>query len=189
MPAAGDGAPASRFGHRPDHRAFASVTARLVTGLRMAVLAGGALCLIGVAGTFAGIPMLTATLGPTAYLLFVQPGPRWDRLRGAAVGHAVAIVAGLAGLAAAGRWHIESAYLFRANTISEAFAVAIALAITLLVLHLLRAHHPPAASTTVLVASGLAGPGRLLLGLVLGLAALFLLQLALNEIPDPSTGS
>lgn len=165
------------------------VTSRLVTGLRMAVLAGGSLCLVGLAGTFAGIPMLTSTLGPTAYLFFAQPGPRWDRLRGAAEGHAVGIVAGLIGFAAAGRWHIETAYLFHANTVSEAFAVAIGLAITLLVLHLLRAHHPPAAASAVLVASGLAGPGRLLIGLVLGLAALFLLQLVLNQIPDPSPTS
>lgn len=166
------------------------MTARFVTGIRMAVLAGGALCLTGLAGTFAGVPMLTATLGPTAYLFFVKPGPRLDMLRGAAVGHAIAIAAGLAGLAAAGRWHVETAYLFHANTVSEAFAVAIALAITLLVLHLLRAHYPPAASTAVLVASGLAAPGRLLIGLVLGLVALFLLQLVLNEVPDPTgTGS
>lgn len=165
------------------------MTDRLVTGLRMAVLAGGALCLVGLAGTFAGVPMLTATLGPTAYLFFVKPGPRLETLRGAGLGHGVGIAAGLVGLVAAGRWHLESAYLFHANTVSEAFSAAIALAITLLVLHLLRAHHPPAASTTVLVASGLAGPGRLLIGLVLGLAALVLLQLVLNEIPDPSRRS
>lgn len=158
---------------------------KLLSAVRMAVLAGGALCLVGLAGTWVGIPLLTATLGPTAYFFFVRPGRRWDTLRGAAVGHAVGIVAGLVGLLATGRWHIETAYLFHANTVSEAFAVAIALAVTLLVLHLLKDHHPPAASTTVLVASGLAGPGRLLIGLVLGLAALFMLQLVLNEVPGP----
>lgn len=161
------------------------MTAKLVTALRMAILAGGALCLVGLAGAFVQLPLLTATLGPTAYFFFVKPGPRWSALREAAVGHGVGIGAGLIGLVAGRGWHIETAYLFRANTIPEAFAVAIALAVTLLVLHLTGAHHPPAASTTVLVASGLAGPGPLLIGLVLGLAALFLLQLALNEVPGP----
>lgn len=158
---------------------------KLLAAVRLSVLAGGALCLVGLAGSWVGLPLLTATLGPTAYFFFVTPGPRWDTLRGAAVGHGVGVVAGLVGLLATGRWHIETAYLFHTNTVSEAFAVAIALAVTLLVLHVLKAHHPPAASTTILVASGLAGPGPLLVGLVLGIAALFMLQLVLNEVPGP----
>jgi hypothetical protein len=157
----------------------------LATALRMAVLAGGALVLIGLAGVLVRLPLLTSTLGPTAYFFFVKPGPRWPALRTASMAHTVGIGAGLLALVATGTWHVERSFLFHSGTVSQAFAAAIALAITLLVLHLIRAHHPPAASTTILVASGLAGPGRLLEGLVLGLAALFLLELALNEVPAP----
>lgn len=158
---------------------------QLLAALRIAVLAAIALLLIGLADHFTTWPALTATLGPTAYFFFAHPGEEWSSVRNASIGHSVAIAAGLLGLWMAGSWHTAPVFLFQASTLPHVFAVTIAIAITLFVLNAIKVHHAPAAATAILVASGLAEPGKLLGGLTLGLAALFLLQLGLNQVPAP----
>ena len=158
---------------------------RLGASLRIALLSGVAVLLIGLADHFSSWPMLTSTLGPTAYLLFIHPGQKMSSLRNAAAGHGIGIAAGAAGLWLTGSWRISNAFLFHASSLPHVFAAAIAVSLTLFVMHALRVDHAPAGATALLVATGLAGPGQLMAGLALGLIALFLLQLALNRIPAP----
>lgn len=158
---------------------------RLLAALRIALLAALALLLIGLADHFTTWPLLTSTLGPTAYFFFSHPREEWSSVRNASIGHAFAIGAGLAGLWITASWRTAPVFLFQTTTLPHVFAVTIAIAVTLFVLNAIKVHHAPAAATSVLVASGLAEPGKLLAGLTLGLAALFLLQMVLNRIPAP----
>ncbi|HEX5265669.1 MAG TPA: HPP family protein [Acidimicrobiales bacterium] len=164
-----------------DHRALGVV---LRAG-RLAAAAGAALAVVGLVDRYEDWPLLTATLGPTAYLFAADPTEPTSRRRNAIVGHSVAILAGLAALGVFGIWHQPSATVVGHVLTSQAFATAAALATTLLVLEIIDRHHAPAAATAVLVTTGLAQPGRPLLGLVCGLALLIALSPLLAWGPRP----
>ncbi|MET8965869.1 HPP family protein [Streptomyces sp. NPDC004074] len=147
--------------------------ARLRSGSRLFVLAGALLAGVGVVGQSVGWVLLTTTLGPTAYLLLAHPQTESAQLRCCLLGHACATVSGLACLAAFGLWHNPPTIEQPHGTWRQIAAQALAVALTLLLLVLLDAHHPPAASTALLIASGLARPGPPLYGMLTGLVLLF----------------
>jgi hypothetical protein len=129
------------------------------------------------------LPLLTATIGPTAYVFVTHPHSEMARLRNALVGHSSGIGCGLLALAVFGLWSAPSAVATGHTTLSQAGACGVAIAGTLFLLHALNAHHAPAAATTLLVATGLAQPGKPLIGLVVGLAALMLMVPLLSALP------
>lgn len=156
---------------------------RLLQGIEVAALGGSCILLIGLADHFTSWPMLTSTLGPTAYLLLAHPDQEASRFRNAAAGHGTAIAAGLGGLCLTGSWSVASSFLYQSATLRHVLAAAIAVAITLFVLGASDLHHAPAGSTAVFVATGLAGPGKLLAGLAMGLIALFILVRVIDTLP------
>ena len=158
--------------------AAARWTRRSVNAVRVAVLAGVALGLIGVGGMFAGLPVITSTLGPTAYLFLAHPEHETARLRNACVGQAAAIAAGIIALLITGTMASPLAF-----TPSRAIASALGLGLTMLALELASSHHAPAASTVLLITTGLASSLATLTGLVAGIAALLPLVLVLSQIP------
>lgn len=162
--------------------------AALARALRIAVAAGSSLAVVGLVDRYGSWPLLTATLGPTAYLFAAHPATRSARRRNATIGHAVAIASGLAALALFGLWNEPSQTAIGHVRVVQAFATAAALAGTLFVLELLDRHHAPAAATVVLITTGLARPGRPLLGLVCGLALLIALSPLLAWSPSPNGG-
>ncbi len=151
-----------RNDERARARALAACRYLLVTGVLVGV--------VGVAGRYLSLPLLTSTLGPTAYVFAAHPHSEPARFRNAALGHAVAVGAGLASLSAFGLLHAPSVSTAGAPTLQQAAAAAAAAGFTVFVLAILRSHHAPAAATALLIATGLARPGRPLIGLVLGLA-------------------
>lgn len=155
-----------------------------LAALRIAVLAGTALILIGLAEHLTSWPLLTSTLGPTAYVFFAHPREQWSSVRNASVGHAVGILAGLGSLEATTGIHVTGSG-YQSGAIPHVVAASLALAITLGVLTRIRIHHAPAGASALLVATGLAAPGLPLLGLIAGLAALIALQFVLNMTPAP----
>ena len=158
------------------------VRERLVTGLRFVVLAGISLAVVGAVGRGLTWPTLTATLGPTAYVFAAHPASEGGRLRNAILGHTAGIGCGLAMLAAFGLWSAPSLAETGYPTWEHVGAAALAAGLTLLVLEVLDAHHSPAAATALLVATGLAKPGRPLFGLVVGLAVLILVSPTLSRL-------
>ncbi|MHB1536380.1 MAG: hypothetical protein ACYC1D_17580, partial [Acidimicrobiales bacterium] len=80
-------------------------TSRLAVGVRNLLLGGSLIGAVGLAGRFLPWPLLTATLGPTAYVFVAHPSAETSRWRNAVLGHAVAVGSGLAALAAWGLWH------------------------------------------------------------------------------------
>ncbi|WP_051707525.1 MULTISPECIES: HPP family protein [unclassified Streptomyces] len=158
--------PAGRGGHggRPDWRG------RLVAGVRLFLLSAVLLAGVGAIGQSIGWVALTTTLGPTAYLLLAHPDSVGARLRSAVVGHACAIACGLACLAVFGLWSHPSIAAQHSDTARQIGAEALAVGLTLFFLHLFDSHHPPAAATALLIASGISRPGPPLYGMLVGLA-------------------
>lgn len=164
------------------------MTRRLLLGLRFALLAGGLVAAVGLAGRFArdtplGATWLTTTLGPTAYVVLAHPRSVTARLRNGLIGHTTGIVTGLAALAVFGLWDAPSIAETHAESVAQVLAQASALGVTLLVLTLADAHHAPSGATALLVASGVAAPGKPLVGLVLGLVVVLAVAPLLARLP------
>jgi hypothetical protein len=128
-----------------------------------APLAGGALMLVvgGVAllagllmGMPAGYPWLFPSLGPTAYLQAASPALPTARFYNVVVGHGVGLLAGFGAVFLLNAYQDPAALVAHELTWGRAVAVAVALTLTLLLALLLKASHPPAGATTLLVALG-----------------------------------
>ncbi|WIB34333.1 HPP family protein [Curtobacterium sp. MCSS17_005] len=99
-------------------------------------------------------PWLFPSLGPTVMLFFTAPKQNASRPVNAFVGHVVAIAVGygcfitfgLAGTPPAPIGGLTPAYLA---------AAAVSVAVTTLVLHLIRLPHPPAGASTLIVSLGI----------------------------------
>ncbi|GAA2483513.1 HPP family protein [Streptomyces longisporus] len=143
---------------------------RLVGGFRLFVLSALLLAGVGAIGRLAGWVALTATLGPTAYVLLAHPGSVGARWRNAVSGHVLAVAVGLGCLAVFGLWDHPSVADQHHDTARQIGAQALAVGLTLFLLHVLDAHHAPAAAPALLIASGIARPGPPLYGLLTGLA-------------------
>lgn len=162
---------------------------RLLSGLRVGLLVGLLLAAVGAAGLLSGTGVwLTATLGPTAYLLVAHPSDVTARARNAIVGHSSALVAGLLALVVFGLWDAPSVVATHHETWIQIAAQGCAITLTLVVLTVADAHHAPAGATALLVSSGIAAPGTPLLGLVVGLALVLGLApvLARRLRPEPA---
>jgi CBS-domain-containing membrane protein len=121
------------------------------------------LCLVVLAGAGAvGLalqqPWLFPSLGPTVMLFFESPQQNASRPRNTLVGHAVGLAAGIGALYAFGLWDEPPASV---SGLSGAYllAGAVSVAVTTLVLTMIRTPHPPAGATTLIVSLGiLTGP-------------------------------
>lgn len=151
--------------------------------IRLAVLGSLVAFIIGLADQLLSWPLLTSGIGPTAYLFIAHPKSTSSRVRDASIGHGAGIAAGLAGLAVFGLWTAPSVATTSHTSVAQAEAAAMALAVTLLILQLAKAHHAPAAASSILVATGLAKPIVPLAGLVMGLAAVIIAAPFLAAIP------
>lgn len=158
---------------------------RLSAGLRLLVLTAAVTAAVGAVGRGVGLVMLTATIGPTAYILLAHPQSEANRVRNAVVGHAVATVSGLCCLAVFGLWSHPSSVELHHDTWPQIGAQALSVGLTLLLLTLLAADHPPAAATALLIASGISRPGPTLYGMLAGLAVLIAGAALLSRAPGP----
>lgn len=160
---------------------------RVATGLRYLLITGIAVGAAGIAGRWLAWPLLTSTLGPTAYMFAAHPNDEASRFRNAVVGHSVAVATGLAALAVFGLLRHRSVSATGAPDWAQVAAAAVAAGTTVLLLELAGSHHAPAAATALLIATGLAKPGAPLIGLVLGLAIVISVGPLLAQLPLPST--
>jgi hypothetical protein len=156
---------------------------RTLVGLRAALIGAAALAVVGAIGWSTDLVTLTATVGPTAYVFAAHPATEVARARNAILGHSVAIGAGLASLAVFGLWVSPSVVQRGIDSWPQIGAAAVSLGVTLLLLDLLNAHHSPAASTALLVSTGLARWGHPLEGLVVGLAVVIVVGGLLGKVP------
>lgn len=148
-----------------------------------APLAGAALVLIvGAAGLLAVQPWLLPSLGPSAYLVAESAAHPSARAYNVFGGHLIGLGAGFVGVwifgAAADPAVLQSGTL----TGSRVAAAALAMLLATLVAIPLRASHPPAAATTLLVALGSISTGSQALNVVVGAAILAVAGEALRSL-------
>lgn len=155
----------------------------LAVGIRYLVLTAVVVAAAGIAGRFLAWPLLTSTLGPTAYVFIAHPRDETSRFRNAALGHGVAIGVGVGSLAIFGLLHHPSVSTAGTSSLTQVAASAVAVGVTLLFLELAGSHHAPAAATALLITTGLARPGAPLVGLALGLAIVLVLGPLAAHIP------
>lgn len=119
-----------------------------------APIAGAMLMVVvGLFGWAVGRPLLFPALAPSAYLQAESPSLPSARWYNTIVGHLVGLGAGFAAVAIVNA-HGPAVLTSHVLTLDRVFAAALALALTILVCLLLKATHPPAGATTLLVALG-----------------------------------
>ena len=154
----------------------------------------GSLLAIGLSGTWAWLvkqPLVFPSLGATAFLIFETPMAEVGSPRNTIVGHVMGVAAGAASLALFGLLNARSAYV-SGVTLDRVFAIALAVAMTGGTLRVLRAAHPPAGATTIIVASGLLAKPHQMLDVVIGVVLLTIAGWLLNRlmgVPAPVWGA
>ena len=150
----------------------------------------GSLLAIALSGFCAWLfkqPLLFPSLGATAFLFFETPLAEVGTPRNAIIGHGVAILAALASLGLFGLLSAPSVYV-QGVTPARIGAVALSVALTGGVLRLLRAAHPPAGATTIIVSSGLLEKTHQVVSVAVGVVIITVGSWALNRllgIPAP----
>jgi hypothetical protein len=132
-------------------------------------LASGALVLVAGAMTLAtGAPWLFAALGPTAVLMAANPGHRTTRFHTVVLGHLTALLCGWVAVLLMGASGAPTFFGGHTVSVARIWASAAAIAVTTLIQPSLKAYHPPAAATALLVTLGAYGPTWKNLGSMMG---------------------
>jgi CBS domain-containing membrane protein len=137
--------------------------------------------LSGLAAYLLKQPLLFPSLGPALYLAFETPLAPRASPRNATIGHLVAILAGVLALALFGLLD-EPSILREGVTLARVGAAALSVALTGAVLLLLRASHPPAGATTLIVSLGLLQTPPELLALAGGVVIFVFAGWAINRL-------
>ena len=152
-------------------------------GIRYLCLTGVLVGAVGVADRFLAWPLLTSTVGPSAYVFAAHPHSEAARFRNAVIGHSVAIACGLGALAAFGLVRVPSVSQAGSPSGAQVGAAALGVGLTVFFSELAGSHHAPAAATALLITTGLAKPGAPLIGLVLGLAIVIAFGPLIGRVP------
>jgi CBS-domain-containing membrane protein len=110
--------------------------------------------LVGLIGLGVHRPWLFASLGPTAFLQVETPDHPTSRFYNVVFGHLIGLAAGFLAVVLVRAGNDPSVLTVQYLTTDRVWASVLAMALTMLGLLLLRAPHPPAASTTLLIALG-----------------------------------
>ena len=120
-----------------------------------APLSSGILTLIvGGLSLLAGMVWLFPSLGPTIYLQTQRPADPSSRFLNVVLGHLLGLAAGFAGIFIFNAFNDSVTLQAEELTPGRLGAAVVALALTLLLTLLFKAHHPPAGATTLLTALG-----------------------------------
>jgi CBS-domain-containing membrane protein len=138
----------------------------------IAVLSAVVIGLIGLVAVWAKLPLLFASLGPSVAIQTASPQRRSARAWNVAVGHLIALGVGVAALYASGAIHTPGFFDSHPLSLLRVAAAAFAIAIGILLEFLMKAWHPPAASTSLLVTLGIVelsptGIGAVVAGVIL----------------------
>ena len=126
-------------------------------------------------------PFIFPSLGPTAFLFFYTPTAPAASPRNTLIGHAIGVVAGYLSLVVTGLT-LAGPALAVGVTWPRVLAAALSLGCTAGLMVLLRAPHPPAGATTLIISLGiLTKPGQLVL-LMIAVALLTLQALTINRL-------
>ena len=123
------------------------------TAVTWAVLSFVILAGCGAIGLALALPWLFPSMGPTVMLMFGSPEHPSARARNAAVGHSIGIVVGIGCLFLTGMNGHPSAPQAGLTT-GYVVGGALSVAVTMLLLQLLKLPHAPAGATTMIISLG-----------------------------------
>lgn len=118
------------------------------------IASGVLILLVGLLGLAAHQPWLFPSLGPTAFLQAELPKLPSSKFYNIVVGHLLGLGSGLLAVALFGANQAPSVLTTGALTTPRVWAAVLAVILNLFLVLLLKASHPPAAATTLLVALG-----------------------------------
>jgi len=137
--------------------------------------------LLSIIAMVTGTPFVFPSLGPTAFLFFFTPTLPTASPRHSIYGHAIGIACGYAALLICGLEHAPPAMATGVD-LRRVLAAALSLASTGALMILLRAAHPPAGATTLIVSLGIVTKPKYLLLIEVAVAILTLQAIAINRL-------
>lgn len=139
------------------------------------------IALMATVALLSGQPFIFPSLGPTAFLFFYTPLAPAASPRNAVIGHLIGAAAGWASLAVFGLLYAGPA-VGGGVTVARVGAAALSLGLTSGLMVLLRAPHPPAGATTLIVSLGLLHTPAQLAVLMAAVVLLALQAIAINRL-------
>lgn len=118
------------------------------------IASGSLVLLVGLLGLATHQPWLFPSLGPTAFLQAEQPDQPSARIYHTIVGHLCGLLSGILAVLLLGATTAPSVLSAHELTPVRVGASVLAIALNMLTGLILKASHPPAAATTLLVALG-----------------------------------
>ncbi len=126
-------------------------------------------------------PFIFPSLGPTAFLFFYSPSSPTASPRNTLYGHAIGIVCGYGALLLFGLEHAPPD-LTKGVDLARVGAAALSLAATAALMILLKAAHPPAGATTLIISLGIVTQPAHLVAVELAVALLTLQAIFINRM-------
>ncbi len=139
------------------------------------------IALLSLVSLATGTPFVFPSLGPTAFLFFFDPRAPSASPHHAVVGHAIGIGCGYGALVIFGLQHAGPALAVGVDG-RRVLAAALSLAATGALMILLKAAHPPAGATTLIVSLGVITRPSYLLIIEVALVLLVLQAIAINRL-------
>ena len=118
------------------------------------IVAAAGLGLLGMLGWLIGSPLLFASLGPTLFLIALEPANPSTRFYNVTAGHLIGLGAAALSAWATGATHAAAMNVHEALPGTRLAAAILALVLTMIGQGLLKVSHAPAAATTLLFALG-----------------------------------
>ena len=142
--------PQEAIASRPKYPTPAAVPDQIWAPLMSGIL----ILIVGAVSVLAGMVWLFPSLGPTIYLQTQKPADPASRFLNIVLGHLLGLGAGFAGVFLFNAFNDPVTLTAKELTWGRVGAAVVALALTLLLTQLFKAHHPPAGATTLLTALG-----------------------------------
>ncbi len=139
------------------------------------------IALMGVVALLTGQPFIFPSLGPTAFLFFYTPLTPAASPRNAIIGHLIGALAGWGSLLLFGLHHAGPA-LSTGVTGPRIGAAALSLGLTSGLMVLLKAPHPPAGATTLIISLGLLRTFDQVVVLMVAVGLLTLQAIVINRL-------
>jgi CBS-domain-containing membrane protein len=136
---------------------------------------------MAVVAVVTGSPFIFPSLGPTAFLFFYTPTAPTASPRNALIGHTIGVVAGYFSLVVTGLTMAGPAYAVGV-TVPRVIAAALSLGLTSGLMVLLKAPHPPAGATTLIISLGILTQPRQLIILLLAVVMLTVQAFVINRL-------
>jgi CBS-domain-containing membrane protein len=158
-----------RFPERPVWAAFMFANGFITIGL------------LAVVAMVSRTPFVFPSLGPTAFLFFFTPTLPTASPRHTLYGHAIGIACGYGALLVTGLQHAPPAMVAGVDA-HRVLAAALSLAATGALMILLKAAHPPAGATTLIISLGIVTRPLYLLVIEVAVALLVLQAIFINRL-------